>query len=677
MINSGAVREFFENFDPEKKRKILLFLDAVLIFLIAFIIRLFHLKFWEAGHYSPPIVDEWEFHLFAKGFAELHTLGTGIFPKAPLYPFFIGIIYDLFGANIEIIRSVQIFIGALNSVFVFILALEFLSGSWAVFAGVLAALWTPFIFFEVQLLRPVWLIFLSLVLALFWIKALKTKGVFRVFICGLLLGLFSLLKPTGLILAVLAVFCWRSFFPEGKRLKTFAAAFIGLSLVIAPVTVRNLLEGQDFVLVSSNGGLNFFSGNNKFSDGFSAIKPGLEWQRVKRKEGTWLPALPSKRSFNWYKEGLRYIKNEPVSWLKLMGKKFVSFCGPVELPNNRSFYFSKRFSPFLKLPFVGMSVLLGFALLGFVTTKKGDSSILSLSLFVLSGYLVNQIFFSCSRYRIPVVPFLIIFALLGIQKLFEVYRNKDFKDFRLFTFSTAAIVAIFTLAGNYFIKTPDFSRDHFYLGNIAFRQGALEAALHNFGQSAFIDQKDPDPLVMCGATFERLGKLGMAKKMYARAIKLASDYLEPSQNLASILLRENKPDRAIALLKHCLKLDSGNIFSHFNLGLAYEKKGNLLRAEECYTLAFQIGGKKPGLVNNLALIWARMGKNLDQAISLLEEVLNQNEENAGLHDSLATVYFASGDKVSAEKNIKRAVELSPDHPGIKANFERICGYIPK
>ena len=74
-------------------------------------------------------------------------------------------------------------------------------------------------------------------------------------------GLASL---TAAILASLipGVAIWLFYWLRKKAASAVVAFLLGAVLVIAPVTLRNYTIGGDFVLISYNGGVNFYLGNN-------------------------------------------------------------------------------------------------------------------------------------------------------------------------------------------------------------------------------------------------------------------------------------------------------------------------------------------------------------------------------------------------------------------------------
>ena len=79
-----------------------------------------------------------------------------------------------------------------------------------------------------------------------------------------------------------------------------------------------------------------------------------------------------------------------------------------------------------------------------------------------------------------------------------------------------------------------------------------------------------------------------AEKCYLRAIKKTPDWAIPWSNLASLKLREGKVDQVIVLLDSAKKRQPNLQSIDVGYGLAYEKKGNLLLAEELFSNAIKI-----------------------------------------------------------------------------------------
>ena len=105
----------------------------------------------------------------------------------------------------------------------------------------------------------------------------------RLLVPGFCLGLAALAVANILLflpMALLWVIVARRALPWPRRLLNALPLLLGASLVIAPVTLRNYLIGDDLVLISSNGGINFYLGNNANYEETIRIPPGPAWRAL-------------------------------------------------------------------------------------------------------------------------------------------------------------------------------------------------------------------------------------------------------------------------------------------------------------------------------------------------------------------------------------------------------------
>src|SRR5262245_10489368 len=71
---------------------------AAAIFLVALTIRLVHLfQIRRAPFFALLMGDAQSYHAWAKQLAAGDWIGSGIFYQAPLYPYFLGLVYTLLG----------------------------------------------------------------------------------------------------------------------------------------------------------------------------------------------------------------------------------------------------------------------------------------------------------------------------------------------------------------------------------------------------------------------------------------------------------------------------------------------------------------------------------------------------------------------------------------------------
>src|SRR6516164_3220767 len=81
---------------------------ALVIFLVAFTLRLIHI--WQirrSPFFTVLLGDAHAYDEWAQRIARGDWLCRGVFYQAPLYPYFMGVIYWLTGRNLMLIRIVQ------------------------------------------------------------------------------------------------------------------------------------------------------------------------------------------------------------------------------------------------------------------------------------------------------------------------------------------------------------------------------------------------------------------------------------------------------------------------------------------------------------------------------------------------------------------------------------------
>ena len=112
--------------------------------------------------------------------------------------------------------------------------------------------------------------------------------------------------------------------------------------------------------------------------------------------------------------------------------------------------------------------------------------------------------------------------------------------------------------------------------------------------------------------------------------------------------------------------DSGAL--HRNLGMALERLGDDLAAETHLLRAVEIDPSDSYALNYLGYWWADEGRNLDQAIGLIERAVEQRPGSGFFVDSLGWVHFKLGNPQKAVDYLERATELEPSDPEITGHL---------
>ncbi len=221
-------------------------------------------------------------------------------------------------------------------------------------------------------------------------------------IAGVLTGLAILVRPSTLLFLPFALgwLAWR------RRFDLALAMGLAAALIVAPWTVRNTLEYGRFVLVATEGGVTFWTGNHPraIGEGDLAANPHLklESQALRRQH----PELSEEAMEPvYYREAMTWIRAHPLDWLWLEARKvfyLIVPIGPSYTLHSALYYWASVLSYGMTLP---------FALVGLVRLGRRRSATPGLWLLAGSAIATCLMFFPQERFRIPVIdPALVICA---------------------------------------------------------------------------------------------------------------------------------------------------------------------------------------------------------------------------------------------------------------------------
>lgn len=472
------------------------------IFFFALALRLCNLQqiFANDPFFELPAVDPLFYHRWALRIAAGDWLGEGVFLQGPLYPYLLGILYRLFGSGFLLPRLLQCLLGSVTCVLVWRLARELFDRRVALLAGVMTAVYSTLIFYEGSLLIANILSPINLLLLVAAHRAYtkSTPAYFLVF--GLLVGLSSIARPNMLLYAPFAVI-WLFYILHRQhswsRRTALAVTFCaGLLVCIVPSAIRNYAVSGDAVLVSASAGMNFYNGNNPAASGIHTVPPlfdpseaddPVEQNRIykayaERALGRQLSA--SEVSDYWFAQGLEYVRAQPGAWLRLMGKKFLLFINAFEPWNVRSYVVSSQFSWVLRLPLLTFGIMAPLSFLGLIVTSRSWRQLMPLYAIVGVHFATCLIFFVLARYRIPVVPVLLIFAGQGALFLFDAVRRKRIRSLVL----AVAVLALSGVVAHIELEKHDLAGAYYNLGNKYLKLNMHELAIEQYSQSIAVNQ---------------------------------------------------------------------------------------------------------------------------------------------------------------------------------------------
>ncbi|MCH7879746.1 MAG: glycosyltransferase family 39 protein, partial [candidate division Zixibacteria bacterium] len=268
----------------------------VAIFSAAFLVRLIYIieKALNDPSFAFPMVDELSHWVRANEILNVSFWGDGAWFRAPLYAYFLALLTKLTGflsaageppmAQLFAIRTLQALLAAWTATLVFKLGTETISKRVGAFAGLAYAFYGALVFYETMLLIPVLFIFLLVSATLNFMRWVEKRENKLLLYAGLLYGLAAIARPN--ILLVMPLLALVVFYQLREKkystrnlkytLKHVALLTVAVCLPVFSVTLRNIIVTGETTLISTQGGVNFYLGNNSEATGLTMILPEIE-----------------------------------------------------------------------------------------------------------------------------------------------------------------------------------------------------------------------------------------------------------------------------------------------------------------------------------------------------------------------------------------------------------------
>jgi tetratricopeptide (TPR) repeat protein len=647
------------------------------------------------------------------------------FLRPPGYPYFLALIYWVTGGSYLAIRLVQMSMGLASAVLAFVLGRRVFGRLAGVAAGAMMSTYWVFIFYEGELNSPPIVVFLLLILMVVLHRWLARRALWLMLIAGVVLGVLVVVRPE-LLAGVGPILLWQFWSGRpGARIRSMmlpALVFVlGIALPIAPVTIRNYAVSKEVVLLCTGGGLNLYFCNNDRFEGTWAVPGsdhGLPIQSMSFDDedimkGIWAYGEMVHRSDVTFSEmsryfgrvGRRYIIDHPGRTLKMMVRKTFLFWGPAEVSNNKADSCAKQFSSSLRFlpgfPYVAALAALGIGLLArtYWRRKPTPDNRLTRSMVVLFLLYVFTCFSSLlpfivpARFRVPVIPFLILFGSVAVAALVERLYHRQWRSAAVLCLSGAGLFVFFSIPfasyrpsvsqwyaqrGMAFQKKHQFAQAEeelrkavavqdigwsctYYLANVLAEGGKSEEAVYWYNR-AIAETADPDPRMYndLGHTLYKLGQFDKAVAWYEESIRL--DRFRPLThlNLGLALADLGRYDEAIDQFKTVLALHPEDPNVTYDWGVVLEMQGKTEQAMQKYQETIAQFPDHADAYNNLGFDLLKLGR-VEEAKMHLETALALKPDHALAHLNLGMLLKGQGDKVQALYHLNEALHLDPDN----------------
>ena len=360
--------------------------------------------------------------------------------SSPVYPYGLALIRKLAGAD-DFLRAtlfVQAGLSTLTALFVFLIALRCFGSRVALWSAALVGFMPTFHAFSHYFLSET--VYTTLFVAVPTILLTRAGPLSskRVFLAGLVGGIAALTKSQFLTLTPFVIL-W--ILVQGRstlgKSSVRAATFLGgVLLVVLPWTIRNTLRYEHFLLVDSNPGNVLYKNWNVLRPENHDVGMFKNWGKDRKAYDGDIPMRPrsseeniAKRNAEEVRDAILFTLEHPLIFLKHSVTRAQDFFNPTSflvrgIRKGHYTWLPNWVTELLVwLVLLSTGGVLAFSILGLAARPPTGPALLPA--FLLVGCAILCVFIiSTSRYRLPMMPLLIPFAIDGVRNASTLIRER-------------------------------------------------------------------------------------------------------------------------------------------------------------------------------------------------------------------------------------------------------------
>jgi Tfp pilus assembly protein PilF len=684
----------------------------ILVFLVAFLVRFIYLIAYSGSpffqvHIADALYhEEWARRILAGDIFSLRM--SGVLYKAPLYPYFIALGYWLSGKSNFLLMLFQVILTACSCLLLFLIGKKTFTVKAALVGALMCCFYFPTVYFSTEMEIPAIAIFLTL---LSFYGLVRSSATVFLVSSAVLFGLSLLALPTNFLLLPLYVFILYK--RHGITRHGVGKVVLFAVLVCAtifPCTLRNWIAGKHLTLISANGGINFFIGNNGKYDEAVSLQPGYAFEdfydeprRIGGVDGF------ADRDRYWYKKAFGFAFEHPGQEALLLLKKLALYFADYEIYRNTDTSYAKRNSLYKNVPFVPAWLILstGLAGLGLAIYRRKH---LELVAFGALQALPCLIFFVTDRYRLPSMCVWAVFSGFFLTFLVDAIKDRAWRS-GVAPLGVAVGVAILSNLNLFVVKNPEY-RPHLNLGFIYETEKKYDAALVEYGTALSLvkgteprdsqteselyarrgnvhmlandlaaAQKDFEQAVTSnphsapafsylGSLYDKKREHDPAVEMFRRAIAINPWDVVSIHNFGLLYLHHEQFDEAIAQFKRAIALAPEHAAAHSDLAYAYGKQGkfDLMEAEAKSAVTYD--PQNSAARYNLAFLYLTTDRT-EEAMAQYQAIAQvAPRDSSDAYNQLGVIHAQKGDLQQAVANWQKAIEVDPGNGSAQANLQR-------
>lgn len=681
--------------------------DAAFVYAVALTVRLLALLEVQRSVFARVLVgDARQYDTWARSIAGGDWLGSGVFYQAPLYPYFLGVLYTVTGPHPLAARLVQIAIGAFACVLVLLAGRRVFDARTGLIAGLLLAVYAPAVFFDLLIQKTVLDTALMALLLALLAATLDRPRTSLFAAAGLALGAVSLTRENAILLLpwvlVWILVHFRGLFQGSIRGEPrvpwrWSVAFAaGVLALLLPVAARNQIVGGEFALTTAQFGPNLYIGNNPYTDGrYVPLREGRADARYERQDAVELAeeALgrklsPAGVSAFWTGQVLEYVRSKPGEWLRLITRKTLLFWNAGEVVDTEGIEAYREQSLVLR----GLSTIFHFgwivplAVLGAALTWRRRERLWVFYGMVLVMAASVILFFVLARYRHPMAPVLVLFAAAGLRHLAFPHPGESRRSRAVVTAVVLAVVAALAVNRPFPHSASQRALAYYSVGDALIEAGRSLEAIAPLQEAIRSKPDFPAAWLHLSTALDETGHRTEAIVALERALPSGhgewigpgevdpaasadpDDVAEVLSRLGSLRFQGGNFAGALAAYGRLTTLQPERAGAHSDLGATLLHMGRFAQAVPPLQRAVALDPNLGLARLNLGLALFRLG-DADEAAAHLDAAVRLEPENAGVYLVRGMVREARGMMAEAADDYRRALVIQPDQVEARTRLE--------
>lgn len=548
--------------------------------MVALVVRLFALKSWNDSIYEGYMSwDESMYHTWAIDIANGEYAIPPLSDMAHLPTYLMALIYSVFPQDPISIRILNIVLGVAFCFLLYLFSKELFNETAGFAALFIACIYKPFIFYSIVLLKTNLSLLLFSISLYFFSSSLKRKSLPRNFWSGFAFGLLLNVRQNSLAMAMFVPFITIFLLKQkewsnrnvGKAILLFLVGFIFTTGPFIYLNYRITERGS----FAPTGGFNLYLGSNLENPypyyrpvSFAVPSPTeqsihfiIEASRRKNRR-----LSPHEASSYFTQQTLMAATEQPLLFLKKIMLKTAVIFNRFEEGDNYNIAFLGQFIPIFNFIFFEYWTILPFGMAGILMLSDSEKIKANQLLFVI--YTITLIlFFTNTRLRLPMVVFLIPFAVSGIQQAVKWLIHRKHPPLVLYS----SIVALFFIIEFLPIRgTNDLTA----------------------------------PLNIHAINLYKKGQKQEAVNYWAHSLKLNGSYSEfAALALAAHYISLNTPEKAMQLVENISDNSFAAAYKYEKIGDILRHSGDLAGAKKAYEKALEINSGQRRVMHKLIRLY--------------------------------------------------------------------------